>query len=91
VGSAARRVRDLAPAGAPWIAAVLSGVFAIFHGYAHGVELPKRTRSIMAWLAGVEELESGCQHARTEWEPRRITTIRQKAAQRGTARAPGRP
>ena len=25
---------------APWIAALLVGVFAIFHGYAHGAELP---------------------------------------------------
>ena len=30
-----------------WVAAILVGVFAIFHGYAHGVELPNATNPLI--------------------------------------------
>ena len=29
-----------------WVAAVLVGIFAIFHGYAHGAELPESANAI---------------------------------------------
>ena len=43
-----------------WIAAVLVGVFAIFHGYAHGAELPEAANPI-AYAVGFV-IATGCLH-----------------------------
>jgi urease accessory protein len=44
-----------------WVAALLVGVFAIFHGYAHGAELPDSANAI-AYSAGFV-LATGALHA----------------------------
>jgi urease accessory protein len=44
-----------------WIAAVLVGVFAIFHGHAHGTELPEGQSGLYYSLGFV--LATGCLHA----------------------------
>jgi urease accessory protein len=44
-----------------WVAAVLVGVFAIFHGYAHGVELPQSANALAYSLGFV--VATGSLHA----------------------------
>jgi len=44
-----------------WVAAVLVGIFAIFHGYAHGAELPESANAI-AFAAGFV-IATGALHA----------------------------
>ncbi len=44
-----------------WVAAVLVGIFAIFHGYAHGAELPGSANAI-AYAVGFV-VATGCLHA----------------------------
>jgi urease accessory protein len=60
-----------------WIAAVIVGVFAIFHGYAHGTELP-RSAQPLAYGAGFV-LTTGMLHVCgiaigtvTRWKPGRL-------------------
>ena len=43
-----------------WIAAALVGVFAVFHGYAHGTELPPGTDAVAYSLGFV--VATGCLH-----------------------------
>lgn len=44
-----------------WVAAVLVAVFAIFHGYAHGAELPESANAISYAVGFV--VATGCLHA----------------------------
>jgi urease accessory protein len=44
-----------------WVAAVLVAVFAIFHGYAHGAELPESANAISYAMGFV--VATGCLHA----------------------------
>jgi urease accessory protein len=60
-----------------WVAAVIVGVFAIFHGYAHGTELP-RSAQPLAYGAGFV-LTTGMLHVCgivigtvTRWKPGRL-------------------
>ncbi|MGZ6080979.1 MAG: HupE/UreJ family protein [Myxococcaceae bacterium] len=45
----------------PWVAAALVGVFAIFHGHAHGRELPAGQSALLYSLGFV--VATGCLHA----------------------------
>jgi urease accessory protein len=44
-----------------WVAAVVVGFFAIFHGYAHGTELPEGTDALLYSIGFV--VATGCLHA----------------------------
>jgi urease accessory protein len=46
---------------APWIAALLVGFFAIFHGHAHGTELPAGDSALLYSVGFV--VATGCLHA----------------------------
>ena len=44
-----------------WVAATLVGIFAIFHGHAHGTELPAGQSALLYSLGFV--IATGCLHA----------------------------
>lgn len=46
---------------APWIAAIVVGAFAIFHGHAHGTELPEGASGVTYSVGFV--VSTGCLHA----------------------------
>lgn len=45
---------------APWIAALVVGVFALFHGHAHGTELPEGSSGVLYSVGFV--VSTGCLH-----------------------------
>jgi urease accessory protein len=45
----------------PWVAAILVGIFAIFHGHAHGTELPPGQSGLLYSMGFV--IATGCLHA----------------------------
>jgi urease accessory protein len=65
-----------------WVAAALVGIFAVFHGYAHGTELPKAAAPLAFGFGFV--LATGMLHVvgiaiglvhRLSWGPRALRTI----------------
>jgi urease accessory protein len=69
-----------------WVAAAIVGAFAIFHGYAHGAELPAGADAVAYSLGFV--VATGLLHlagiAGSKWWP----AVESKVPGRGTARPP---